>query len=252
MDVTPSSVPRVEGEDLTIDELAVQVDMTVRNIRAHQARGLLPPPRIQGRVGYYGPSHRRRLEQIRSMQEEGLNLAAIAKVLNDGQLTAITTELFTGTEPRRFDPGDLLEQLGIEPDSDDGTAELAEKLGLIELDGDKIRMDMPALLPVAKTFLAMGVPLIAQLEALAQVQAATDQVAAAYLKLADDFLIARVAVDSGGDIDAIRASVAQLRDLARAALITSFNRAMSDALRTHFDSRPIELAELIDEDGPTP
>ena len=82
----------MEGEDLTIDELAVQVDQTVRNIRAHQARGLLPPPRIQGRVGYYGPSHVRRLEQIRSMQEEGLNLAAIAKVLNDGQLTAITCE----------------------------------------------------------------------------------------------------------------------------------------------------------------
>ena len=84
----------------------------------------------------------------------------------------------------------------------------------------------------------MGVPLIAQLEALAQVQAATDQVAAAYLKLADEHLIARVAVDSGGDIEAIRASVAQLRDLARAALITSFNRAMSERPSRPLRRRP--------------
>ena len=28
--------------------------MTVRNIRAHQSRGLLPPPQLRGRTGYYG------------------------------------------------------------------------------------------------------------------------------------------------------------------------------------------------------
>jgi DNA-binding transcriptional MerR regulator len=226
-------VPAVPGEDLTIDELAGQVDMTVRNIRAHQARGLLPPPRIQGRVGYYGPAHQRRLEQIRSMQEEGLNLAAIAKVLNDGQLTAITTELFTGAEPASFDPQVLLDRLRVQPG--DGFAERALELGLIEIDGDRIRMEMPGLLPVAEEFLAMGVPLDAQLEALARVQEATRTVAAAYLQLADDHLITQIAVASGGDLDAIRSSIARLRDLARVALIASFNRAMSDALRAHFE-----------------
>ena len=28
--------------------------MTVRNIRAHQSRALLPPPQVRGRTGYYG------------------------------------------------------------------------------------------------------------------------------------------------------------------------------------------------------
>ncbi|WP_426573649.1 MerR family transcriptional regulator [Aquihabitans sp. McL0605] len=221
------------GDDLTIDELAAQVDMTVRNIRAHQARGLLPPPRIRGRVGYYGPAHRRRLEQIRAMQDEGLNLAAIAKVVNDGQLTAITTELFAGADPAWFAPEELLTRLGI--GDGDVNADRAIELGLIEIDGDRVRMDMPGLLSVAEEFLAMGVPLSAQLEALAQVQAATAQVAAAYLQLADDHLIARVAVDSGGDIEVIRASIARLRDLARVALTATFNQAMSEALRAHFD-----------------
>lgn len=226
-------MPGVTGEDLTIDQLAAEVDMTVRNIRAHQARGLLPPPTIKGRIGYYGPLHRRRLQQIRAMQDEGLNLAAIAKVVNDGQLTALTTEVFTDSGPAWFDPDDLLGRLGTS--AADGTAERAIALGLIVIDGDRIRMDMPSLLPLAEQFLAMGVPLAAQLDALAEVQAATKQVAAAYLQLADEHLIARVAVDSGGDLEAIRSSVARLRDLARVALDASFNHAMSEALRAHFD-----------------
>ena len=44
---------------LTIDELARETGMTVRNIRAHQSRGLLPPPVVRARTGYYGPEHSR-------------------------------------------------------------------------------------------------------------------------------------------------------------------------------------------------
>ena len=64
--------------ELTVDQLAREVGMTVRNVRAYAARGLLPPPRLVGRTGYYGPEHVRRLTQVRRLQDEGLNLAAIA------------------------------------------------------------------------------------------------------------------------------------------------------------------------------
>lgn len=226
------SVPPVVGEEMTIDELAALVDMTVRNVRAHQARGLLPPPTIRGRVGYYGPAHRRRLEQIRAMQEEGLNLAAIAKVLNDGQLTAITTESFSSSEPAWFTAEQLVERLGIQPDEE--LVRRSLELGLIELDGDRIRMDAPVLLTLAEEMTAMGVPLSAQLDALARVREAARQVAGTYLDLADQHLMARVAADSGGDPDAIRSSVDRLGEAARSALIALFNRAMADALRAHF------------------
>src|SRR5436305_1141119 len=52
---------------MTIDELARRSGMTVRNIRAHQSRGLLPPPEIEGRTGFYGPEHVARLELIAEM-----------------------------------------------------------------------------------------------------------------------------------------------------------------------------------------
>src|SRR5919109_4236173 len=72
-----------ESASLTIDELAQRVGMTVRNIRAHQSRGLIPPPEVRGRTGYYGPEHVARLELISEMQADGFNLAAVKRLLDD-------------------------------------------------------------------------------------------------------------------------------------------------------------------------
>jgi MerR HTH family regulatory protein len=66
---------------LTIGELAAAAGMTVRNVRNHAARGLLAPPRLVGRTGYYGAEHLERLTLIRAMQAEGFNLEAIACLL---------------------------------------------------------------------------------------------------------------------------------------------------------------------------
>src|ERR1043165_7487352 len=70
---------------MTIGELARRTGMTVRNIRAHQSRGLLPPPEIEGRTGYYGPEHVARIELIAEMQADGFNLAAIKRLLADSE-----------------------------------------------------------------------------------------------------------------------------------------------------------------------
>ena len=40
-----------EGMELTIDELARETGMTARNIRAHQSRGLFPPPKVRDLTG---------------------------------------------------------------------------------------------------------------------------------------------------------------------------------------------------------
>src|SRR5687767_7247124 len=69
------------GSEMTIDRLARKAGMTARNIRAHQSRGLLPPPEVRGRIGYYGDEHLARLELIKEMQADGFNLEAIGKLL---------------------------------------------------------------------------------------------------------------------------------------------------------------------------
>lgn len=65
----------------TIEELSRIVGMSVRNIRAHQERKLLAPPVRRLRVAYYGDGHLRRLEQIKTMQRQGFNLAAIVALI---------------------------------------------------------------------------------------------------------------------------------------------------------------------------
>src|ERR1044072_6251719 len=66
----------------TIDDLARVSGVTVRNIRAYQAGGLLPPPEDKARTGYYGPGHEARLELIKDLQDEGVKLDTIKKLLD--------------------------------------------------------------------------------------------------------------------------------------------------------------------------
>ena len=79
----PNDQPSDEDADreLTVDELAARVGVTVRNVRAYSARGLLPAPRMAGRTGYYGREHVARLLLVREMLAEGYSLAMIERTL---------------------------------------------------------------------------------------------------------------------------------------------------------------------------
>src|SRR5665213_1791147 len=68
--------------DLTIEQLAAAVGMSVRNIRNHHSRGLLPAPEVRARVGYYGADHVARLRLILDLQADGFNLASIERLLS--------------------------------------------------------------------------------------------------------------------------------------------------------------------------
>src|ERR687885_631192 len=89
--------------EMTIDQLAQAAGMTVRNVRAHQSRGLLPPPRLTGRTGYYGPEH----------------LA----------LTRAITEPFSQERPEIVDAAELARPWGAE--ANPRLLERAAKLGAI-------------------------------------------------------------------------------------------------------------------------
>src|SRR5215510_3515471 len=80
-DVTSSS-PSGERE-LTVDELAARVGMTVRNVRAYASRGLLPPPRLVGRTGFYNRDHVHRLLLVRELLDRGYTLSAVERAMQE-------------------------------------------------------------------------------------------------------------------------------------------------------------------------
>src|SRR4051794_11442429 len=127
---------------LTIDELARRTGMTVRNLRAHQSRGLLPPPEVRGRTGYYGAEHLTRVELIKELQTEGFNLEAIRKLL-DGASGGSSEEVLRFTravrEPFEDEASEIVtvEELAEQFGADNPTLlARAEKLGLLRPVGD--------------------------------------------------------------------------------------------------------------------
>jgi DNA-binding transcriptional MerR regulator len=79
----PDGTGSEEHAELTVEQLAYETGMSVRNIRNHQSRGLLPPPEVRARIGYYGPDHVARLRLIQEMQAEGFKLSAIERMMGE-------------------------------------------------------------------------------------------------------------------------------------------------------------------------
>lgn len=78
--MTRSRPPR----QYTLPELATAAEMTVRNVRSYQTRGLIPSPQRQGRRSVYSEDHLRRLQEIRDARARGATLALLATHLAHG------------------------------------------------------------------------------------------------------------------------------------------------------------------------
>jgi DNA-binding transcriptional MerR regulator len=70
---------------LAVDELAQITGTTTRNVRAFQTLGLLAPPHLAGRRGYYDRDHLQRLRAILRLQRQGFSLLAIGVLLDAWQ-----------------------------------------------------------------------------------------------------------------------------------------------------------------------
>jgi DNA-binding transcriptional MerR regulator len=78
--------------DLRVEELAAEAGVSVDTVRYYQGRGLVQPPRRQGRIALYGPDHLDRVRRIRTLQGKGLSLETIGRLLS-GDLDVIDEPL---------------------------------------------------------------------------------------------------------------------------------------------------------------
>jgi DNA-binding transcriptional MerR regulator len=163
------------GADLTVEQLAYETGMSVRNIRNHQSRGLLPPPEVRGRVGYYGAEHVSRLRLIQEMQGEGFKLSAIERLIGEhgadadrfvGLRQAVTAP-FAAEAPEVYSREELVEKFGTD---DDRLLQKAQKLGLlVDLGGDRFEVTSPALIRAAEEVQGMGIDVPVALAAIEKI-----------------------------------------------------------------------------------
>lgn len=231
--------PKHQEERLTIDELARAAGMTVRNVRAHQTRGLLPPPAVQGRTGFYGPHHVARLRLVTDMQAAGYNLGAIKNLLDaappgsEEELLRFERALLApwGSEdPKVFEAGELLEMFDNPPAE---VVQRAVEIGfLVPLEDGRFEIPMPTILRAGREMNAMGIPLERSLTVLEEILHHVTGVSSSFVRLFLDE-VWRPFQASGEPQEKwpeVREYLERLRPLASDALAASFQRVMSNAV----------------------
>ena len=227
--------------DLTIDELAREMGMTVRNIRSHASRGLLPPPEVRSRTGYYGPDHIARLRLIQELQANGYNLAAIKHLLQRGDGQAERVLGFARTilapfeveRPEVVDAEELAAKWGAS-EIDPKMAERAEKLGLVAPLGDgRYEILSPTVLRAGEVVREMGVPAERALDIVDRVVKSADGVTKEFVGLFME-QVWKPYRDSDGDLEQVQEAVERLRPLATETLVAVFHLRMSQAVEQAF------------------
>jgi DNA-binding transcriptional MerR regulator len=236
----------VEAEQrLTIDQLAARTGMTVRNIRAHVTRGLLPPPHMQGRTAFYGAEHVARLQLVVGLQQQGFNLAAIRKLVTGPSAPSPEqTVAFYRTalgpwlteSPEEHDERELATQFGLVPDPE--LVRRLRRLGLLEpLPGGRVRVLNPSILRVGRELAVMGFTPEQLIDVLGVLLRHSRAVADAFAQMFLDTHW-RAYVDAGMPPDQLPrlAEVIQaLQPLAAQAVVAAFQQEMTQATGHAFD-----------------
>jgi DNA-binding transcriptional MerR regulator len=227
-----------DDDKLTIDELARRIGMTVRNIRAHQSRGLLPPPEVRGRTGYYGADHVARLELIQELQADGFNLDLIRRLLDNAggsssevlRFKHALAQPFGTEEPATMGIAELIAEWGT---ADPALLVKSLSLGLVrQLPDGRFQLPSPRLAHAGRELLTLGIALERSLEILARVREQADRIAEIYV---DVFLetkwtpFEQAGRPAEGWPD-VQAALERMHPLALESLVAVFGIAMKEAV----------------------
>lgn len=179
----------MSGARFSVAELAHHAEMTPRNVRLYQTRGLLERPQIEGREAVYTDAHLERLQLIRQLQTQGMSLDLIQRLLDGQAQPAARPLLELATRLHRDDRRsarptitavELIERFGPHPEA----FETAVRRGVLapRADGD-FDVVSPDLLALAERGVELGVSLTSVLEIWDYVAAHAEQAAAYYVDI---------------------------------------------------------------------
>ena len=231
-----------KGAELTIDELSRETAMTARNIRAHQSRGLLPPPEVRSRTGFYGPEHVARIRLIQDMQGQGFNLKSIERLLEIGargggegalQFERALLQPFGTEQPEVVTDDELAEIFGAPLDGKLLTK--AERIGALKPLGEGTwEVPSPTMLRASRALIDLGIPLNHALAVGESINKHTAAIAREFVRLfvkdVLDPLREGGGVPGAGDLAAAGEAVERLRPLASEAVMASFAQVMTEAV----------------------
>lgn len=237
--------PQQAGETYRIDDLARASNVTVRNIRAYQERGLLHPPRREGRVAIFDESHLSRLKIISSMLERGYTSVHITEMLTaweSGRDLADVLGLEKAlVQPRLVDAPETMTLAEVrELCGDKDALQRYLDVGLIEVKGARALVRRPGLLRAFAEMRGFGMPADALVRLHSEVAMKVDEIAKALVneavrQVGDRFL--EEPDPSTAQVSELVVTVSRFRELAMTAvagtLAESMERTVEDLLATY-------------------
>ncbi len=234
-------------DTLSVEQLASRVGMTVRTVRFYAGRGLIPPPRREGRNGYYGPDHLARLELVRELQAHGFTLSAIEGYLEQIPADASPEQValhrtllapWTPEMPETLDRSALETRAG-RPLTDD-ELEILVAIGVVEPTPteDVFRL-APAHLAVGIGFLEAGLPIDAAHDARRIVTEHGQALANELTELFRSKVWPHLK-SSGQPPEMTTAMVERFKPLTVQALVTAYEEAVDDEKRRTVRRRATE------------
>lgn len=252
------------GAEMRVDDLARAAGVATTTIRLYQSKGLLPPPRLVGRTGYYGAAHFERLTAIARLQDEGFSLAGIGALIERWERGGDLDELlgaggrldhFLGTrESTVLTAEELLARFPADS-LDPASIQRSAQLGLIELrDDGRFELSDLRSLDTGAALARMGVPVDVVLDEWEALQATTDAVAE---RFADVFAAHLLPAGRLDDLDAettqaLADTLSELRDSGTQILVASFEESLRRVASRRFEELFEESpgAAVSADDGP--
>ncbi|MGE5566445.1 MAG: MerR family transcriptional regulator [Parcubacteria group bacterium] len=249
-----------EEAEFTIDELAREAGTTVRNVRAYQERGILPPPRRVGRVGVYGEAHLARLKIIGSMLARGYTLANVAELVEAWEkghnvaevigLEAALTNPWTDETPTHVGFEQMLDLMGGRMPEPAVLARAVE-LDLVRPVEDGFIVPSMRALNVAATLIREGVPLTALLDLTGELRKRTEEIADGMVQMIIRHVFDRYGKDSlppPEEAPRLANLIWRLRPLVMQVVDSEAARAMEKAAQARLGERLAHVLEHMHED----
>ncbi|AZG46116.1 MerR family transcriptional regulator [Gordonia insulae] len=243
-----------------INDLAQASGVSVRNIRVYQDRGLLPPPTIRGRTGWYSDEHLVRLNLISRMLERGYTFATISELLHAAHHGMRVEQIFRGAPKsgrfRNFKRAATITitELRKTLNASDRSIALSQKLGLLAKDGAHYAIRNPELLEGAETLVKAGVDIDVLLDRWVRVQDDLEDVAKSFVSIITDKYFDENLPDLGEEQVSKMAELIQtVRPMAHEIVESTFRQALDKQISvaigeasTYFDA---SSPELLAQDG---
>lgn len=262
-DKQANAVAQVETDteadkEYTVDELARVAGSTVRNIRAYQDKGVLPPPVLRGRKGIYHNYHLARLKVVSGLLDRGYTLSSIKDLL-DGlengvglpELLGIESAISTPwghEEPQTVPVTRIAAMFGdtLTPEA----MKMAVDLELMKPEGPNIVVSSMKTLEAGAHLTATGIPLEDLLDILRMMRGNVERVANELVKLVADQVLGEYGSQNlppKEEFPKIADLVWRLRPLSEKAVVSEFSRAMDKAANRLLADKLEEIIQLLDQ-----